>query len=141
MTYQYETLTPETFQQFCQSLLLLTFPTLQCYPIGQPDGGRDALVWRSKKLTQEKSFSVYQVKFSRRPFAEQDPHKWLLEQIRKEKAKIKRLIPKGAAEYYLITNVPGTSHLDSGSMDELNRLLTQMIEIPFTCRWRDDLDR
>jgi hypothetical protein len=65
----------------------------------------------------------------------------LIEQIRKEKSKIKRLIPKGAKEYYLITNVPGTSHLDVGSMDELNSLFAQVIEIPFTCWWRDDLDR
>lgn len=26
-------------------------------------------------------------------------------------------------------------------MDELNALLAQIIEIPFTCWWRDDLDR
>ena len=64
-----------------------------------------------------------------------------LEQISKERTKIKKLIPKGAKEYYLITNVPGTSHLDSGSMDQLQALLAQVIEIPFTCWWRDDLDR
>lgn len=141
MTYQYEALSPETFQQFCQSLLLLSFPTLQCFPVSQPDGGRDALAWRVKNLSRDRDFVVFQVKFNRKPLAEQDPHKWLLEQISKERTKIKKLIPKGAKEYYLITNVPGTSHLDSGSMDQLQALLAQVIEIPFTCWWRDDLDR
>ena len=140
MRYQYETLSPETFQQFCQSLLLMYFPHLQCFPVGQPDGGRDAIAWRPKQGSRERDFIVFQVKFNRKPLAEPDPHKWLVEQIRKEKSKIKRLIPKGAKEYYLITNVPGTAHLDVGSIDELNALLAQIVEIPFTCWWRGDLD-
>jgi hypothetical protein len=141
MDYQYETLSPETFQQFCQSLLLLYFPNTQCYPIGQPDGGRDAVSWRLSKPSKDNGFVVFQVKFNRKPLAEVSPHKWLLEQIKRERAKINRLIPKGAKEYYLITNVPGTSHLDVGSIDDLDALLTHSIEIPVTCWWRDDLDR
>src|SRR3954469_22231259 len=99
MTYQYESLSPETFQKFCQSLLLQSFPTLQSYPVGQPDGGRDAVAWRGKQLTDNKDFIVFQIKFNRKPFAEPDPHKWLVAHIQKEKTKIKRLIPKGAKEY------------------------------------------
>jgi hypothetical protein len=125
MRYQYETLSPETFQQFCQSLLLMYFPHLRCFPVGQPDGGRDAIAWRPKQGSRDRDFIVFQVKFNRKPLAEPDPHKWLVEQIRKEKSKIKRLIPRGAKEYYLITNVPGTAHLDVGSIDELDALLAQ----------------
>jgi len=109
MGYQYETLSPETFQQFCQSLLLHYFPHVQCYPVGQPDGGRDALAWRPNQLSKDRDFIVFQVKYNRTPLAEHDPHKWLIGQIQNERAKIKRLIPKGAKEYYLVTNVPGTS--------------------------------
>jgi hypothetical protein len=41
--YPLEELGPEGFQQFCQSLLVKEFPKLQCFPIAQPDGGRDGL--------------------------------------------------------------------------------------------------
>ena len=42
MIYNYETLGDDRFQQFAQSLLTLVFPNVQCLPVNQPDGGRDA---------------------------------------------------------------------------------------------------
>ena len=45
-SYQYEQLNPESFQQLSQSLLLKAFPALQCFPVGQSDGGRDAIFRR-----------------------------------------------------------------------------------------------
>ena len=45
MDYPLEELGPEGFQQFCQSLLVKEFPKLQCFPIAQPDGGRDGLTY------------------------------------------------------------------------------------------------
>lgn len=143
MTYAYENLSPEKFQQFCQALLVRQFPYLQCFPVGQPDGGRDAISWlRNTAIESDNgSFIVHQVKFHRRAQTVTDPHKWLLEKINSEIEKIRKLIPKGAREYYLITNISGTSHLDKGSIDKLNDILKQNIPIPTTCWWRDDLDR
>ena len=43
MDYPLENLDPERFQQLCQSLLVKAFPHLQCFPVAQPDGGRDAV--------------------------------------------------------------------------------------------------
>jgi hypothetical protein len=42
MPYDYESLLDEQFQQFCQALLTKEFASLQCMPVGMPDGGRDA---------------------------------------------------------------------------------------------------
>lgn len=139
MSYQYENLDPEKFQQFCQALLTNSFPNLQCYPVGQPDGGRDGISRRARK--PRSSFSVFQVKFNRRALAEPDPHKWLLNQISKEVKKVKGLIPRGADQYYLLTNVPGTAHLDVGTIDRVETTLAAALGIPVTCWWRDDLDR
>ena len=139
MDYQFENLGPERFQQFCQSLLINTFPQFQCLPVGQPDGGRDAIAYY-QSLEPDK-FIVFQVKFVRKPLAEKEPHKWLIDVIEKEAPKVKQLIPKGAEQYYLLTNVPGTSHLDAGSIDTVNGILNSLIDIPSTCWWRDDLNR
>ncbi len=43
MDYPLEYLGPERFQQFCQSLLVREHKDVQCFPVGQPDGGRDAI--------------------------------------------------------------------------------------------------
>src|SRR5947199_146229 len=48
--YHYETLGDERFQELCQSLLTATFPNIQCLPVGQPDGGREAYCWRRGDL-------------------------------------------------------------------------------------------
>lgn len=138
MEYQFETLGDDRFQEFCQSLLIEEFPDLQCFPIGQPDGGRDAVVRRSNR---NKSFFVFQVKFVKNPLRMENPHKWLIEILEKEAPKLRKLIPKGAQKYYLITNIPGTSHLEAGAIDKVQEILSKYIDIPTLCLWRDDLSR
>ena len=49
MDYLYENLGPERFQQFCQALLAREYPKLQCFPVAQPDGGRDAISYFLRK--------------------------------------------------------------------------------------------
>lgn len=139
MDYQYENLGPERFQELIQSLLTKQFPRLQCFPISQPDGGRDAIAFYSDKYHTD--FIVFQVKFVRNPFKQMDTHKWLINIISKESPKVRKLIPKGAKEYYLITNVPGTAHLDAGSIDKIERILNDTLGIPSHCWWRGDLSR
>ena len=94
MDYQLENLGADRFQQLCQALLVRQFPNLICLPVGQPDGGCDALVFFEE--AHAKGFLVYQVKFVKRPLAEADPHKWLTDIVKREASKIKNLIPKGA---------------------------------------------
>jgi hypothetical protein len=83
MTYAYENLTPERFQQFCQAALLAEYPRLRCFPVGQPDGGRDAL-WIARRKQDRKEFIVFQVKFKRNALTQPDQHKWLEEIIKDE---------------------------------------------------------
>jgi hypothetical protein len=140
MDYQIENLGDERFQEMCQALLAREFPEIQCFPVGQPDGGRDAAFWLYQG-GKEKGFAVFQVKYTRRPLAEKEPHKWLTEVLDAEAPKIKALIPKGAKSYYLLTNIPGTAHLQAGSIDRCNKLLSETLSIPARCWWRDDINR
>lgn len=137
MNYNYENLDPERFQTFCQSLLNSEFPKSQFFPIGQPDGGRDAISYTRRNLFVDE-FNVFQVKFVRKD--EKDIFDWLEDVLKKESKKITRLIKRGAKEYFLLTNLSGTAHLDSGSIDKINSLLKQYISIPAYCWWRDDLN-
>lgn len=137
MDYQYENLGVERFQEFCHSIVNKEFPNAQAFPVGQPDGGRDSVAFSMSSTKKE--FIVFQVKFVRNPKKIQDVHKWLIDTISKEVNKINKLIPKGAAGYYLLTNVNGTAHLDVGSIDKLNKILEDSISIPSMCWWRDDL--
>lgn len=139
MDYPFENLNPEKFQEFAQALLAREYPDLQCFPVAQPDGGRDFLTYEYGITSQ--NFAVYQVKYVRKPLAEKDTHKWLLEIIESEAPKVKKLIERGAKKFFLITNVPGTAHLDVGAIDKMNQLLEGEIGIPSRCWWRDDLNR
>jgi hypothetical protein len=80
--YPLENLGPDRFQQLCQSLLHSENPDVQCFPISQSDGGRDAIRIVSEGKTN--SFVVYQVKYMHKPLAESDPHKWLLSVLKQE---------------------------------------------------------
>jgi hypothetical protein len=84
-------------------------------PVAQPDGGRDAL--RYVTNVADPRFTVYQVKYSRNPRDGGNARKWVLETLDGEVEKIKRVIDKGANQYVFITNIPGTSHLDIGSIE------------------------
>jgi hypothetical protein len=139
MDYLYENLGDERFQEFCNCLVAKEFPDSQSFPVGQPDGGRDSLVYFMNST--KKDFIVFQVKFVRNPNSIPDVHKWLTEILKDEAPKIDKLIPKGATKFYLLTNVKGTAHLDSGSKDKVNKILEANIKIPSICWWRDDLSR
>ena len=86
MDYRYENLDENRFQHFCQSLLVTEFPDLQCFPVGQPDGGRDAIVYADRV---QDDFVVFQVKYVRNPQSVKDPHKWLVEIMAAEAPKVK----------------------------------------------------
>jgi hypothetical protein len=134
MDYNLEALGPERFQNLCQALLTASFPNVQCLPVAQPDGGRDAFV------KQDGGFIVFQVKYARDPSAKGERTS-ISDLIASEKAKVKRLINKGAASYYLMTNVGGTAHLDRGSIDRVNEELANAFGIPSYCFWRSDIER
>jgi hypothetical protein len=139
MDYPLENLDPERFQQLCQSLLVKAFPHLQCFPVAQPDGGRDAVSFIPDGDSDK--FMVFQVKYARKPHTESDPHKWLMAIVEDEAPKVRELIPRGATQYVLLTNIPGTAHLDRGSIDKLNQLLADKLNVPSFCWWRDDINR
>lgn len=137
MGYLFESLGDERFQEFCNALIAKKFPDFQSFPVGQPDGGRDSLVYNM--TSSKKNFLVFQVKYVRNPDTISDVHKWLTNIIKEEAPKIAKLIPKGAKKFYLLTNVRGTGHLDVGSKDVVNSILEREISIPSICWWRDDL--
>lgn len=131
MGYLYEQSTPDRFQQMCQSLVKDDFPALQCYPIGQPDGGRDG--WDPDTKT------VLQVKH--RKVEEEETSEWMIQTLQLEKPKIEKLAKRGATSYVMITNARGTAHLDSGRIDKVQKWLDENLPIPAQCLWRDDIDR
>ena len=65
MEYHYETLDDKRFQKLCQALIVAQYPNTQCFPVGQPDGGRDAISFHPESNQGE--FIVFQVKFSLHP--------------------------------------------------------------------------
>jgi hypothetical protein len=134
MDYNLEALGDERFQKLCQALLTTSFPNVQCLPVGQPDGGRDAF----ERLPS--GFIVFQIKYSRNP-ANRDERIAISDVIISEKPKVDELIKRGATAYYLMTNIGGTSHLDGGSIDKVNSDLTAAFGIPSFCWWRDDIER
>jgi hypothetical protein len=81
---------------------------------------------------------VFQVKYAESPASLENPRKWVLDAVEKELPKIKRLLTRGLVHYRLITNVGGSAHLDSGSIDKLDDLLAQL-PCPADGWWRDDL--
>jgi hypothetical protein len=139
MSYQFETLGDERFQQLCQALLVCSHPGVQCLPVGQRDGGRDAFSKKGKNRNPD-GFVVFQVKFVRAPQT-REARDLIEEVIKSEKPKVERLITRGASAYYLLTNVTGTSYLDHGSIDKVDAVLTTAFDIDSYCWWRDDIER
>jgi hypothetical protein len=121
-----------------QALLAPELPGIQCYPVGQPDGGRDAMVDNHRESPGR---LILQVKFKRRDDRFDDTAKWLIDALTPEQTKIRRLAERGATQYIVVTNAEGTSHLDAGSMDRVESWLKENIPIPAKCLWRTDLDR
>ena len=146
MTYYYTALGPERFQQFCQALLVASFPDVQCLPVGQPDGGRDAVLylstrWAAARPSDKKNQVIFQVKYSRDPSKIDDVSSFLEQTVKSELKKIRKLRSMGARKYYLLTNLEGSSHLESGSIDKVNKWLSEKIGIEAHCWWKNDLDR
>lgn len=139
MSYHFEQLGPERFQQLVQALILIENPGLQCLPVAQPDGGRDG--FHLPLFGNANGLIVYQVKYVRNPLTIDDPHKWLVDQLTQEAPKVGAMLPKSIARYYLITNLAGTAHLDVGSIDRLQAVLNDHLPVPSMAWWRDDLDR
>ena len=137
MTYFYETLNDISFQKLVQSLIVSVHPETICLPVRQPDGGRDAFFYNA--ILERKNFVVFQVKFSENPkeSTERDAIEGL---IKSEEKKVATLIQKGATHYYFVTNVQGTGHPEVGSIDRVNKALSERFEIPCFVWWRDDLD-
>ena len=140
-SYQYEQLNDESFQQLSQSLLLKAFPDLQCFPVGQPDGGRDAIVRHHKSAPDTTGFILFQVKFARRELNPSEARDWLLQILKDELPKVRQQMREGAERFVLVTNVAGTAHFKSGKIDKLQALLDKEIPIPAEAWWRDDIDR
>ena len=83
-SYDYEQLNGESFQQLSQSLLVKEFPGLQCFPVGQPDGGRDAIFRHLETASDTTRFTLFQVKFARRELNPSEARDWLLRTLRQE---------------------------------------------------------
>jgi hypothetical protein len=82
---------------------------------------------------------VFQVKFRRS--GEAVAKDWIEATISNELPKIRNLAEQGAVSYTLLTNISGTAHPGSGSIDQGQAVLDHLIPIPSQCLWRDDLNR
>ncbi len=140
MQHDYEQLGERRFQQFCQALLVAEHPDMACLPVGMPDGGRDGLLDRLSEAADGRELVVFQIKFVERPGLLKDATKWAEEILDGERPKLEALLDRGAKRYVLITNVAGTSHLDKGSIDRVQKVL-DTLPLPAQCLWRADLDR
>lgn len=134
MQYDYERFTPDRFQEFCQALLVREYTGVQCFPVGQKDGGRDAT-----SVTPTGAI-VFQVKFRRERLKGDDGFKILKDALDPELPKIKRLVARGATQYIIMTNMAGTSALDGGSMDKMQQHLDAVLTVPGRVWWRADID-
>ncbi|PPH37615.1 hypothetical protein C5C53_07360 [Rathayibacter sp. AY1E3] len=135
MDYLFEQLGAEDFQAFCQALLLKEYSDLQCFPVGQPDGGRDALSRGDGSLPH----TVAQIKFKRSD--EEDNADWLIAALKLELPKIENLRKRAVGKYVMVTNARGTSHLDVGRIDRAQEWLKNNCPVDAMILWRDDLSR
>ena len=139
MNYPLENLGPQRFQQICQSLVAKTFPRAQCYPVDQPDGGRD--ITSSETVDTGVPTVIYQVKYTKTALKDRQPYKSIVDQLRTELPLKASSINAESTNYVLITNVPGTANGGSGSIAVVQKLLCQHLRVPAQCWWRDDIER
>ncbi|MFF9750344.1 NACHT domain-containing protein [Streptomyces albidoflavus] len=139
--YDYESLGADAFQQLCQTLLTRTHRDVQCFPVGMPDGGRDASV----PLGGKPDGIVYQVKYRKptpnRLTTPDDIYEWLTGHIQGEISKVAKLRDKGAARYVVMTNAQCSSHEEVGTRDRVQAWMDENIPLPAQVWWRDDIDR
>ncbi|MFB8033249.1 NACHT domain-containing protein [Streptomyces sp. NPDC056004] len=140
-TYNYETLGSDSFQQLCQALIVKLYPNTQCFPVGMPDGGRDASV----PTPASPDSIVFQVKYRKAtPNKLTTPDEicdWLEGHIAGELPKVEKLTQKGASNYIVVTNAQCSSHADTGTRDRMQAWLDRNVSIPSQVWWRDDVDR
>lgn len=138
MDYRLEELGPGNFQKLAQALIGDEYQDVQCMPLRQPDGGRDAVsfqpVFHDPKL-------VFQVKYTKKIGEINNPSEWVIDKIEKEKDKIEELIDRGMEKYIFITNVEGTSYKDKGDIDEVHSYINDSFNIDGMCWWRGDIER
>lgn len=136
MQYDYERLTPDRFQELCQSLLVLEHDGVQCFPVGQKDGGRDSTV------TYEDQKILFQIKFKRERLANTNNYAYLKRAIDGEVKHFSGLAKSGYSKYVLMTNVSGSSAPDSGVMDKTLSYLQSLLpeSVSGEIWWRSDLD-
>lgn len=137
MNYPLENLGHERFQQLCQALIAKEYPNTQCFPIGQADGGRDAV----HDDDSSDGFTVFQVKYATERSSASGKPKWLDQVLASERKKISKLVERGATRYILITNASGTGTLDRGSIDRTANEMLEHFPIPTQCWWRDKIER
>lgn len=93
--YLYERLGDQRFQQLCSAVLAHLHPDVTCFPVGQPDGGRDARR-RTRTALDGRGPSagqmIYQVKWTGRDVPQ--PVAWLDAAIKQEAANITRLVER-----------------------------------------------
>lgn len=136
-TYQLENLGADRFQMLCQALIAVEYPGAVLFPTGERDGGRDAL-WRGSR----DNVVVFQVKYTSHPDRITDPYKWVEDAFRGELSKVRELAALSTlSRYVIVTNVKGTAALGSGSIDAVDRLLTEELGVPASCWWRNDIER
>ena len=138
MNYPLENLGANRFQQLCQALLVKSFPDIQCLPISQPDGGRDAIL--SSETDNGKELIIFQIKYTKHALRTAQPYKSVVDNLRKELPRVASWIRGKATKYILITNIPGTASPGTGSIDIVRDLLTGL-GVPSMCWWRDDIER
>ncbi|QDZ14170.1 NACHT domain-containing protein [Humibacter ginsenosidimutans] len=134
--YLYERLGDHDFQLLVNALLTERFTDYVPLPLRQPDGGRDGI------QTAPANRLVYQVKWSVRG-RERDPVSWLDATVTKEKDNITRLAAEGVRKYVIVTNVPSTGKLGTGTFDRLNKKLAAHSEeygLEITGLWREAID-
>ncbi len=139
--YRFEDLDDMQFQELCQAIALFVMPDLQVLPTRQRDGGFDAFELGHSDGT--KVFAA-QVKWVADQRQERDPVKWLEKVIAAETPNIQEMVRGGTKRWTLMTNVPGTSYPDSGTIDRLNRILVkagQNLKLEMTAWWREDVSR
>ena len=91
MDYDYEQLRDERFQEFCQALLTKEERGIQCFPVGMPDGDRDATILVDLPSPNTPKFVVYQAKYVREPQKIESPHLWLTEIVKGVDPELRRI--------------------------------------------------
>ena len=76
-----------------------------------------------------------------RPNKIEDVPNEIIGKLDDELPNITKQISRGAKKYVLVTNLGGSSHLDSGAMDKVREHIEPKITVPFECYWRADLNR